>query len=71
MLMKSQTAHELLTQDEAADFLRLSPRTLERYRVTGCGPIYVKLGGRVVYRPSDLEEWIAARVRHSTSEARS
>jgi predicted DNA-binding transcriptional regulator AlpA len=58
----------LLSQKAAADRLCLSPRTLERLRVVGGGPIYVKLGRRVAYRPADVEAWINARVRHNTSE---
>lgn len=59
----------LLTQREAAIALRLSERTLERSRVAGDGPPFAKLGRRVFYRQSDLNEWIASRVMHSTSEA--
>jgi excisionase family DNA binding protein len=59
----------LLTQREAACLLRLSERTLERLRVTGAGPVYVKAGRLVRYREADLEEWIASRVVGSTSEA--
>jgi excisionase family DNA binding protein len=59
----------LLTQREAARLLRLSERTLERLRVTGAGPVYVKAGRLVRYREADLEEWIASRVVGSTSEA--
>jgi excisionase family DNA binding protein len=58
----------LLTQREAAILLRLSERTLERFRVQGTGPVYVKAGRLVRYREADLEEWIAARVVTSTSE---
>jgi excisionase family DNA binding protein len=58
----------LLTQREAASALRLSERTLERLRVQGGGPLYVKAGRSVRYRESDLEDWIAARVVNSTSE---
>ena len=61
--------HMLLTQREAALALRLSERTLERSRVSGDGPKFVKAGRRVLYRQSDLDEWIASRVVHSTSEA--
>jgi excisionase family DNA binding protein len=59
----------LLTQREAAEYLRLSERTLERLRVTGDGPAFVKLGRRVLYRDHDLLEWVASRVVASTSEA--
>jgi predicted DNA-binding transcriptional regulator AlpA len=58
----------LLTQREAAAFLRLSERTLERWRLTGDGPRWVKAGRRVLYRAADLEAWIASRVVGSTSE---
>jgi excisionase family DNA binding protein len=60
----------LRTQREAAEVLRLSERTLERMRLTGLGPAYVKAGRRVLYRQADLEAWVASQVRASTSEAR-
>jgi predicted DNA-binding transcriptional regulator AlpA len=59
----------MLTQREVAHYLRLSERTLERLRVTGDGPAFVKLLRRVLYRQADLDEWIASRVVRSTSEA--
>lgn len=61
----------LLTQAEAAELLRLSERTLERWRVVGGGPVFCKLGKRVLYRRADLEKWIASHVVNSTSEASS
>ena len=39
-----------LRTPEAARFLGLSGRTLEKHRTYGTGPAYRKLGGRVVYR---------------------
>ncbi len=44
-----------LTNDEAADYLRLSPRTLEKQRVIGGGPKFRKFGRRVMYAVSDLD----------------
>lgn len=61
----------LLNQREASGLLRLSTRTLERLRLSGNGPQYVKLGRRVLYRDADLAEWIANRITRSTSEVRS
>ena len=59
----------LLTQREAAQLLRLSERSLERYRVSGFGPRYVKAGHSAVrYRIEDVETWIASRVVRSTSQ---
>jgi hypothetical protein len=59
----------LLTQREAADALRLSERTLERYRVSGDGPPFVRAGKRIMYRPADLDGWVKAHVVTSTSAA--
>jgi excisionase family DNA binding protein len=58
----------LLTGRDAASFLSLSLRTLERLRVSGGGPLFVKCGRSVRYRQSDLDSWIEAHQRHSTSE---
>jgi predicted DNA-binding transcriptional regulator AlpA len=61
----------LLTQREAASVLRLSERTLERLRVSGLGPKFVRCCGRSIrYQQSCLEAWIEARVVGSTSEVR-
>jgi predicted DNA-binding transcriptional regulator AlpA len=57
-----------LIQEEAAKLLRLSPRTLERQRLDGTGPKFVKLGRRVLYRASDMEAWLQNRTFQSTSE---
>ena len=64
----SSQLSSLVTQSEAAKLLRLSERTLERLRVSGGGPVYVKAGRSVRYRETDLEKWISARIVGSTSE---
>lgn len=53
---------------EAAEFLRLSPRTLEKYRVIGGGPPFRKFGRRVFYTLPELEAWAAQRICDSTSD---
>jgi Helix-turn-helix domain len=64
--------HTFLTTGEAAHFLRLSARTLERFRVEGTGPRYTKAGpgmrARVLYRRSDLEDWLQSFQYDSTSQ---
>lgn len=55
-----------LNNDEAAAFLRLSPRTLEKLRVIGGGPRFRKFGRRVMYAMSDLETWADARSFETT-----
>jgi predicted DNA-binding transcriptional regulator AlpA len=58
----------MLNVHEAANYVRLSRRTLERLRVSGLGPKFCKLSHRVLYRKSDLDLWIASRVVSSRSE---
>ena len=58
-----------LRTPEAARFLSLSGRTLEKHRTYGTGPTYRKLGGRVVYAIADLEAWAKRGIRQSTSDS--
>lgn len=60
--------HHLRTQD-AADYLGLSKSTLEKYRLSGDGPQYVKMGKAIAYKTEDLDAWVDARKRNSTSES--
>lgn len=57
-----------LNQIDLANRWNVSHRTLERWRWTGEGPQYIKLGGRVVYRLEDVEAFEANQVRRSTAE---
>jgi predicted DNA-binding transcriptional regulator AlpA len=53
---------------DAADYLGLGESTLEKMRMTGDGPQYVKLGRIVSYEQKSLDAWIEQRTRTSTSE---
>lgn len=59
-----------LRTKEAAYFLSLSARTLEKHRTYGTGPGYRKLGGRVVYAVDDLQAWAERGAVTSTSDPR-
>jgi predicted DNA-binding transcriptional regulator AlpA len=48
---------DALNDREAAAFLGLSKHTLRKYRMQGTGPIYYKIGGRVVYTVDDLRAY--------------
>ena len=48
----------LLTEVDAADFLRLSMRTLQAWRCRGQGPTFIRAGRAIRYRRSDLIAWI-------------
>jgi hypothetical protein len=52
----------------AADYLGLSPATLETLRTRGGGPPFSKLGRRVVYAREDLDAWLVERKRASTAD---
>ena len=59
---------DLMNVQEAAKYVKLGSSTLNRFRVSGGGPRYAKLGGAVRYRKEDLDDWIAGRIIQSTSE---
>lgn len=58
----------LMPERPAAAYLCISHRTLQGRRVRGDGPPYVKLGARVLYRKTDLDDWIESKIRRSTSD---
>ena len=57
-----------LRTSEAARQLGLSGRTLEKHRTYGTGPLYRKIGGRVVYALQDLQAWADRGAKASTSD---
>jgi hypothetical protein len=52
-----------LNQIELSRRWSLSPRTLERWRWLQQGPCWIRVGGRVIYRLSDIEEYEQAQLR--------
>jgi predicted DNA-binding transcriptional regulator AlpA len=59
----------MMRTEQAAEYCGSSSSTFEKLRLTGGGPVYSKLGRRVVYRVEDLDAWLAANRRRSTSDA--
>jgi len=57
-----------LCAKEAATYLGLSTSTLAKKRMTGEGPIYHKLGRKVIYDVRFLDEWMELCARTSTSD---
>lgn len=55
--------------DAAAHHIGLSVSTLNKLRVFGGGPVFLKLGRRVAYDVADLDAWLATKRRRSTSDA--
>jgi excisionase family DNA binding protein len=60
---------QFLTRQQAADFLNVKKSTLEAWAVRGGGPVYVRMGRAVRYRPADLLAWTESRLTRNTSEA--
>lgn len=58
-----------LTTAQAAHYVGLSRRTLEKMRVVGGGPKYRKHGRYVRYHIDDLGAWSDSRAKRSTSDA--
>ena len=62
------TVPHRMSTPEAATYLGLSARTLEKLRISGGGPEYLKPNRRVVYDRDVLDEWLAGKRRRSTSD---
>jgi excisionase family DNA binding protein len=66
---KAATTAALLTVTEAAKYLRVSKSFLDKSRVSGGGPEFIRVGKRkILYRTSALDFWANARRYNSTSE---
>lgn len=53
----------LLNTERAARHLNVSPSFLEKGRIQGYGPRFIKIRGAVRYRTSDLEAWLDSNTR--------
>lgn len=59
----------LVTTPQAAEYLgNLRPNTLEIWRIQGTGPVYKKCGRLVRYSVADLDAYLEAQTRRSTSQ---
>lgn len=61
MSVKLVLSEPFLRTKEAAHYIGVSTRTLEKHRIHGTGPRYNKAGRRIVYAVADLREWVARR----------
>ena len=62
------TATKVVNNSDAARHLGLSESTLNKLRLTGGGPIFIKLGRRILYDFKDLEDWLNRHRRTSTGD---
>ena len=64
--------NDLMTEREAANYLKRAYATLQRYRRNGDAPPHSKWSGMVYYTKADIDEWLASKKvvpqrRHQTS----
>ena len=57
-----------LRTEGAAEYVGSTKSTMEKKRVSGDGPPFIKVGRVVVYDTGDLDTWLAAQRRRSTSD---
>jgi predicted DNA-binding transcriptional regulator AlpA len=67
--MPPEITHRRLRTPAAAEYTGYAESTLEKKRVSGDGPPFIRLGRVIVYDTRDLDGWLASRRRYSTSQA--
>jgi hypothetical protein len=59
---------ETLNVIQAANYTSISKSSLDKLRVYGGGPLYIKVGARVVYDRVDLDTWLVGKKVANTSQ---
>jgi predicted DNA-binding transcriptional regulator AlpA len=66
--IRLQHRHRRIWLIELARILNVKTTTLSRWRWAGIGPRFIKIGGAVRYAESEIQEFIEAGIRTSTSD---
>ncbi len=59
---------EVMTTEEAAAYLKISPRTFAALRKAGEAPPGARVGRQWRYRRIDLDQWLAEQTRRGGDE---
>lgn len=59
-------SNHLLTETDLAAYLKVSKRTIQKWRLTGEGPSFLKIGHLVRYSKDDIDQWIVSHYQNST-----
>jgi len=59
---------DLLTPQQAADYLQLHPVTLARWRSRGTGLPYIFVGDQIRYRRVDIEAWLDRNTQNGAAD---
>lgn len=73
-LIREALVRKLMTDEETAGYLtrlgvQTSARTLAFWRQKGTGPAYLKVEGRIRYRPESIQDWVAQAEREPAGSA--
>ena len=69
MAASGSRSGEYVDEDGLAERYLIPPRTAQRWRTSGDGPPFIRLGKRrVVYRVADIEQWLAQRTFASRAD---
>jgi hypothetical protein len=61
--------NEYLDEESLYQRYLIPPRTAQRWRASGGGPAFIRLGKRrIVYRVTDVERWLAERTFSSRAD---
>lgn len=67
---KAETNALVETPETAAPLILSTPGTMARWRRTGKGPRFIRVGKKIAYRRSDLEAWLTKQTCGSTAQCR-
>ena len=66
----SAMTQELMTRNDAADYLGVTKDTLAQMASRGIGPQFAKLSGRIVrYRRTDIDAWVEEKLTNTPASA--
>lgn len=66
--MSDKITKKRMCAKEAAAYVNLHYSTLAKYRISGDGPIFLKLGSKIIYEQHALDSWMSDNAHSSTSE---
>lgn len=66
-MARTRTLEDLFDSQGLAEYLQISPRTIQKMRMDGSGPRFARINDRgdVRYRLVDVAEWLARRAAES------
>jgi predicted DNA-binding transcriptional regulator AlpA len=69
MAIANKTGDALLNEHDVARLTSMSVATVRRWRLFGQGPMFIKIGAAVRYRPEDVTAWLSSRPTGGDSQS--